>query len=452
MRLGPSTGGWHGGRSVVTPVVTPVGGARGAARADLDTVVVIAKAPRAGRVKTRLTPVFTPHEAATLAAAAIRDTLDAARGTGTRTFVAWEGPRPTWLGPELEVVDQRGEGLGERLDAALHDALGDTQDRPTLLVGMDTPQVTSAHLHADWHGADAVLGMCEDGGYWAIGLRRYRPGLFDGVPMSTDHTGAAQLERLRACGLSVHLLPPMRDIDEPEDAAAVAALAPETRFARTYRRIVGAPCHPSTLWDTALTVGGVQVSGTPAGRLRSRPLDVSPWQTLSAVDELVVSRCAGPVIDIGCGPGRFVEALAARGIPALGIDVSGASVDQTRARGGSALLRDVFRSLPGEGRWRTLLLADGNIGIGGDPRALLGRCGELLSPEGAAVVEVDPDDVRDERTAVTLHGPLGRTSTPVPWAHVGSAALTRYAAGAGLLAMEDWAAAGRLFMVLRPAA
>ncbi len=447
MRLAASTRPGRGGGA---GLAGQVAGARGG----LHTVVVIAKAPRAGRVKTRLTPVFSPTEAAALAAAAIRDTLEAARGTGARTFVAWEGPRPAWLGPGAEIAEQRGDGLGARLDAALHDALGDAEDRPTLLVGMDTPQLTAADLRADWHGADAVLGLCDDGGYWAIGLRRYRPGLFDGVPMSTGRTGAAQLERLRACGLTVRLLPRMRDVDEPEDAAAVAALAPQTRFARTYRRIVESPCHPTTLWDTALTRGGVRASGVrasglPAGPPHPLPLGIASWQTLSPADQLVVSRCSGPVIDVGCGPGRFVEALAARGIPALGIDVSGASVSQTRGRGGSALLRDVFRTLPGEGRWRTLLLADGNIGIGGDPRALLARCAELLSRDGAVVVEVDPDGALDERTAVTLHGPLGRTSTPVPWARVGSVALTRYAGATGLLAREDWEAAGRSFVVLR---
>ncbi len=420
-------------------------------RTDLDTVLVIAKSPRPGRVKTRLTPLFSPEEAALLAAAAVRDTLCAAAGTGRRTVVAWDGPTTPWLrGERLEVLPQRGDGLGERLDAAFRDALGRAEDRPTLLVGMDTPQLATPDLLADWGDADALLGLSEDGGFWAMGLRSYRPGLFDGVPMSTDHTGRDQLDRLRALGLRVRLLPTMRDIDEPQDAAAVAALAPDTRFARTYARLVGTPCHPATLWESALAGATVRAS-SPGGSLPPS-FDIASWTRLSAVDELVVSRCAGPVIDIGCGPGRFVEALAARGIPALGIDVSDASVGRTRARGGSALLRDVFRTLPAEGRWRTLLLADGNIGIGADPVALLNRCRELLSPQGAAVVEVDPDETRDERTEVTLHGPLGRRSAPLPWAHVGSGALTRYAAQAGLLPMEDWSAAGRSFVVLRPAA
>lgn len=420
------------------------------ARAELDGVIVIAKSPRPGRVKTRLTPVFSPHEAACLAAAAIRDTVAAARGTGLRTVVAWDGPPAPWLDAEAEVIAQRGEGLGQRLDAAFADALGTAVDRPTLLVGMDTPQLTPADLLADWHGADAVLGPCEDGGYWSIGLRRYLPGLFDDVPMSTDHTASDQLARLLACGLTVHLLPTMRDVDEPEDARVVAGLVPSTRFARTYARIVAAPCDPMALWESALEGRPVTLSlGAGTG---PATLDVASWLSLSAVDELVVSRCAGPLIDIGCGPGRFVEALAARGIPALGIDVSPASVGRTRARGASALVRDVFHPLPAEGRWHTVLLADGNIGIGADPAALLRRCRELIAPDGSAVVEADPDRSRDERTQVVLHGSLGRRSVPVPWARVGSRALVRYAAAAGLLPLEEWQAAGRTFVVLRPAA
>ncbi|EAP98239.1 hypothetical protein JNB_14783 [Janibacter sp. HTCC2649] len=422
---------------------------------DLHTVIILAKSPQPGRVKTRLTPDFSPSEAAALAAAAIRDTLAAARATGARTVLAWDGPPTRWLPEDVPVHPQRGNGLDERLDHAFRDALADHGDRPTLLVGMDTPQVGSEELLADWHGADAVLGLCEDGGYWAIGLRRYQPGLFVGVPMSTAHTGAAQLERLLSEGLSVHLLPMQRDVDEPADAAAAAARAPGTRFAKTFRRLVATPCDPTLMFDIALTRGGVHlewgvpVDGRPAPR---QLLDVGAWLTMSGVDELIVSRCSGPVIDIGCGPGRFVEALSARGLPALGIDVSGASIVQTRARGGNALLRDVFKPIPGEGRWQTLLLADGNVGIGGDPLLLLHRCSQLLSPEGWALVEVDPDDGVDLRTEVTLTGPWGRRSLPIPWARVGATALLRYAAQAGLLAVEDWRVDGRAFVTLRQAA
>ena len=87
---------------------------------------------------------------------------------------------------------------------------------------------------------------------------------------------------------------------------------------------------------------------------------------MSGADELFAARCEGPVLDIGCGPGRFVEALASRGIPVLGVDISRSAVDQTSRRGVCALFRDINDRLPGEGRWGTVLLVDGNIGIGGD--------------------------------------------------------------------------------------
>ncbi|SDP20618.1 transferase 1, rSAM/selenodomain-associated [Pedococcus dokdonensis] len=434
------------------PTGTTTAAALTTAATGLHTVVILAKSPQPGRVKTRLTPVFAPSEAAALAAAAIRDTLAAARATGARTILSWDGPLTSWLPDDVPVHPQGDGGLAERLDETFRRCLPPDGDQPTLLVGMDTPQVTPTELCSDWHGADAVLGLSEDGGYWAVGLRRYRPGLFAGVPMSTDHTGAAQLRRLREAGLSVHLLPHLRDVDEPVDAAAVAQAAPRSRFARTFRRIVATPCHPSLLFDLALAGGPVRVSGEEARAGRSQVLPVESWLRMSPVDHLIVSRCSGPVIDIGCGPGRFVEALAARGLPVLGIDVSGASVGQTRARGASALCRDVFEPVPGEGRWQTLLLADGNVGIGGDPVELLIRCRELLSPEGWALVEVDPDEDVDRRAQVSLIGPLGRRSSPFPWAQVGARALVRYAAQAGLLAVEDWRGGGRAFVTLRRAA
>ena len=421
-------------------------------RRSLHTVLVLAKSPQPGRVKTRLGPLFSPAEAAALAAAAIRDTLDAVGGTGARTVLCWDGPPTTWLPGSVELRPQRGEGLAERLDHAFRDALPRQGDQPTLLVGMDTPQVGAADLAADWHGADAVLGLSEDGGYWAIGLRRYQPGLFDEVPMSTAHTGARQYERLVSQGLSVHLLPTKRDVDEPGDAAAVAQAAPQTRFARAFHRIVARPCHPSQLFDSALAGGGdLRVEGDDAIFGPPQPLPVESWLSMSDVDSIIASRCTGPVVDIGCGPGRFVEALAARGLPVLGIDVSGASVGHTRARGASALRRNVFDPLPGEGRWQTVLLADGNVGIGGDPLALLRRCRELLSPEGCALVEVDSAEDIDLRAQVTLTGALGRRSSPFPWARVGVTALVRYAARADLLPVEDWRLEGRAFVTLRRA-
>ena len=94
--------------------------------------------------------------------------------------------------------------LNDRLTAAFAAAFGRAESGPALLIGMDTPQVTPRLLDTDWQGADAVLGLSEDGGFWAIGLRPgHPPGIFDGVPMSTDRTGSAQLARLTRLGLRV---------------------------------------------------------------------------------------------------------------------------------------------------------------------------------------------------------------------------------------------------------
>lgn len=423
-----------------------------------DTVVVLAKSPQRGRVKTRLQPTFSAAESAALASAAIRDTLDAVAAVGARrTVIAWDGPAVPWLPREAYVVPQRGSALDERLEHVFADVLGAAIDTPTLLVGMDTPQLRPADLDVDWGGSDAVLGPACDGGYWAIGFRRYVAGAIRGTPMSTPRTGASQLLRLRRMGLDVGMLGTLRDVDEPADAAEVAALAPDTRFGRLHRRLIDTPCSAGTLFDAALAGAAVQVrvSGLGGGADTNLPalglIDPTVWQRLSEADEVLVSRCEGPVLDIGCGPGRFVEALGSRGIPALGVDLSRSAVDRTRQRGVSALVRDVNDRLPAEGRWGTVLLADGNIGIGGDPLALLRRCRDLLRPGAAVLVETSPDAGADRRTSITLHGPSGRRSHAVPWAVVGAPALVELAALAGFVAVEDWRVTGRSFVMLRHA-
>lgn len=146
------------------------------------------------------------------------------------------------------------------------------------------------------------------------------------------------------------------------------------------------------------------------------PLDVERWcSDAGSADLSALHRCEGPVLDIGCGPGRLVAELASLGHRALGIDVSEAAVARTRGLGGAALLRSVFDPLPGEGRWGTLLLLDGNIGIGGDPAALLDRAADLLGADGLLIAETAPVDV-DERVRVRLDdgrdGTDGRTAPP----------------------------------------
>ncbi len=199
--------------------------------AAVTTIAVIAKAPMAGRSKTRLCPPCTPEQAAALAAAALADTLAAVAATpARRRVVVLDGAPGPWLGSGFEVIPQRGDDLGERLAAAFAD-LGE----PAILVGMDTPQITPrllAHALDCLRRADAVLGAAYDGGYWAIGLRRADDGVFAGVPMSDPATCGVQRERLHALELKTHELPVLRDVDVIADARAVAALASHTRFAR----------------------------------------------------------------------------------------------------------------------------------------------------------------------------------------------------------------------------
>ncbi len=196
-------------------------------------VVVIAKEPLPGRVKTRLSPPCSPAEAAVLAEAALRDTLaTVAAVPARRRLVALEGRPGPWLPRGFETTPQLGAGLGERLANALGEAGG-----PALVIGMDTPQLTPGML-ADAcdrlaaPGVDAVLGPALDGGYWTIGLARPAAAVFRGVPMSSPYTGVAQRLRLDELRLRVAELPPLRDVDTIEDARAVARECPGGAFAR----------------------------------------------------------------------------------------------------------------------------------------------------------------------------------------------------------------------------
>lgn len=202
-------------------------------------LIVIAKAPVPGRVKTRLCPPCTPAQAAELAEAALADTLAAVVATSAaRRVCVLDGAPGPWLPADVEVIPQRGNGLDERLASAFEDVGG-----PAFLVGMDTPQVTPADLEDGLSAlhdpsCDAVLGLSPDGGYWAIGLRQGARSLFEGVPMSTAHTGSAQHARLLDAGLRVRLLPELLDVDTIDDARAVAGTAaPDGRFTRALRRI-----------------------------------------------------------------------------------------------------------------------------------------------------------------------------------------------------------------------
>jgi rSAM/selenodomain-associated transferase 1 len=218
-------------------------------------LLVLAKQPVPGQVKTRLCPRFSPAQAAELAAAALADTLAAVAATRARRRLLVLAGAPTGALPEglselpaglselpagIGVQPQRGDGLAERIAAAYADAYAVAL--PMLLIGMDTPQLTATMLASALDallapGVDAVLGLAADGGWWAMGLRRPDERLLRDVPMSTPHTGRAQRDRLLGAGLRIAELPILRDVDTPADVARVAAAAPRTRFAATARAL-----------------------------------------------------------------------------------------------------------------------------------------------------------------------------------------------------------------------
>ncbi len=205
-------------------------------------VIVIAKEPVPGRVKTRLTPPYTPVEAAALAEAALTDTLAAVASTAvTRRVLALDGRPGRWLPGGFEVIGQRGAGLDERIAWALADARASSRV-PAVLIGMDTPQVTPGLLASAVEplvsgAADATFGMAEDGGFWLLGLREIDPALVLGVPMSRADTGARQFGRLVDAGLRVLPLPALTDVDTADDAERIAAVQPDSRFAACLRTL-----------------------------------------------------------------------------------------------------------------------------------------------------------------------------------------------------------------------
>jgi SAM-dependent methyltransferase len=173
----------------------------------------------------------------------------------------------------------------------------------------------------------------------------------------------------------------------------------------------------------------------PVERWRSEP---------SPGDEVLLAHCTGPTLDIGCGPGRLAAALLARGVPALGTDISPVAVWLARTAGAIAVRRDVFDRQPGEGRWQHVLLADGNIGIGGDPVRLLRRVRELLDGAGSALIELDPPG------SGLRHGPV-RVATGAEggrwfsWAWLGADGVDSVADAAGMSTRWVHEAGGRWF-------
>ncbi|MBB3665650.1 MULTISPECIES: methyltransferase domain-containing protein [Prauserella salsuginis group] len=200
-------------------------------------------------------------------------------------------------------------------------------------------------------------------------------------------------------------------------------------------------------FDTGLLGGPAWLEAASGARIA---LPAERWHAAPADgDELLLGACTGPTVDIGCGPGRLSAALGDLGVPVLGVDSSPVAVDLTRRRGAPVVLRNVFESLPAEGRWRHALLADGNIGIGGDPVGLLHRVARLLAPGGSALVELDPPGGGLRRGRARVSTGESAPGTWFDWAWVAADAAPGLASDAGL--RLDWVVGrgGRWFAEFR---
>ncbi len=212
----------------------------------------------------------------------------------------------------------------------------------------------------------------------------------------------------------------------------------------TRRRLM--PAQPGDLYAAALSGGSKLRARESDGSLRVLPVET--WmQDADGADHRLLALAQGPVLDVGCGPGRHVQALAVRGEIAVGVDVNPAALHLARARGAVVLEASIFEQIPGAGEWRTALLLDGNIGIGGAPDALLRRIGSLLSPGGQLLVELDPPGVGLETVRMRLEDEH-RQSHWFDWARVGAEAIGGPAHAAGLVVRTSWEDEGRWFAAL----
>jgi SAM-dependent methyltransferase len=180
----------------------------------------------------------------------------------------------------------------------------------------------------------------------------------------------------------------------------------------------------------------------------ARPVPVERWLgRVTDADEAVLRRAVAPVLDVGCGPGRHVRALARRGVLAIGLDISPAAVRVARARGTAVVHGSVFARVPGAGAWRSALLLDGNVGIGGRPERLLRRVAGLLAADGRILVETDPPNAPTRVARARLESRRG-ASDWFGWAVVGADGLPELARAAGLGVAGAWHAGGRWFAEL----
>jgi SAM-dependent methyltransferase len=188
-------------------------------------------------------------------------------------------------------------------------------------------------------------------------------------------------------------------------------------------------------------------TGAPSDALpTTATMDFARWNAAADdVDLRLLASVLGPVLDVGCGPGRMVHAAMDLGLEVLGIDVSAAAIELARSHGLTVMEGSIFDTVPHERAWQTVLLVDGNVGIGGDVRALIARCSQLLSATGEIVVELHADDARDRTYTGRLVDIHGAESATFPWAEIGVDPLRALAADLGLSVCQAWSADGRSF-------
>jgi SAM-dependent methyltransferase len=273
--------------------------------------------------------------------------------------------------------------------------------------------------------------------------------------MSTASTGAIQRARLRRLGLRVEDLPRLRDIDRIADAVHVARHMRGSHLEHTLARCLedasDANASHARAWDAVHACAGLPLNTTV--RLRDEvgastiDLRSDRWRGTPDSDEQeLLLRLTPPVLDVGCGPGRHIGALAERGVMAMGVDISPRAVGTARSRGVPVLQRSIFDALPGTGRWGSALVMDGSIGIGGDPVLLLRRLRTLVRPSGTVVVEVGPPRTSSRRMVVRMtDGASASAGDRFPWARVGADAIEAVAGEAGLTVDEVWTRRDRWF-------
>jgi len=232
---------------------------------------------------------------------------------------------------------------------------------------------------------------------------------------------------------------------------------PDTERRRFARSGETAKLPADALYGHLLASAAQHLDGDgPAPRARIRradgalePLPLDRWLLpADEVDHEMLEQVEAPVLDLGCGPGRHLAALRAAGKPGLGVDLSPVAVQFARGRGADAIIGSLWATVPGAGTYKTILLLDGNIGIGGAPVALLQRAGELLAPDGEIVVETDPPGAPTHRIRVRIEAP-GMVSEWFRWARVGADDAAAIAGRAGFAVKESRELSGRTFVTLR---